>query len=422
MALQALACSNCGARLRVANTRLLTCEFCALSVVNPGFSPEAAATETPATKPVAPPAAAPAPATSPVPVAVAAPVAGPPNAGPRTTEELVGFIRGFLGLNDSLYYAPNIPPPKERNAREAYGTSMPAGEIFLAQFDGTVFGKGDDGFVLTPTFLAWSFMGSQVVPWRDISPDAVVVADDKINVLGQEVPLVPDEMVQPLAKLVRAIATMVRGPAAAPAPAPAKAAAVPAPAKAAAPKEDASWFVAIEGVQKGPLTTEQLRAMAASGDVNGGNYVWREGLAEWTPMSNIAELTPTKVASAKAAPTKLAPAKAGASKIASVKGPSAKIARSKVEEEEEETDGGWHVTVDDEELGPLSLEEVQQMFADGEIDAETLVWRDDLDDWTALEEVDELVEACAATRGSSTRPKRGAKSIQDGPQRMFKKR
>lgn len=443
MALEALACSNCGARLRVANTRLLTCEFCSLSVVNPGYTPEAATAPAPAAHaptPSAAPAHAPPAAAAP---AAAAPVATAPAASrsvPRTTEELVSFIRGFLKLNDSLYYAPGVPPTKEANARKAYGAAVPASETILALYDGTVFGAGDDGFILTPSLLAWNSFGIQVVPWRDIDPAAVQVVDDHVAVMGQQIPYSPDGMVDGMARLFREIASMARAPAAAPASAPAKvpvekvpakSAAVPAPAPAPAkpqgpsgPSASSQWFVAIDGAQKGPMGMADLKQLVSQGHITGETFVWCQEMTEWQPMSGVAYLS--SLASAGAAKIPSAPAKGpglgpkgpgvpakGPGAVAKVLGPSnprkglVKPMNQEVEEESDETE--WYLQVDDEEDGPYSLDDMVQMFADGDIDAETLVWCEGMDDWDALENVDELVEVCSAKRGGPG-PKKGGPS------------
>jgi predicted Zn finger-like uncharacterized protein len=48
----------------------------------------------------------------------------------------------------------------------------------------------------------------------------------------------------------------------------------------------------------------------------------------------------------------------------------------------------WHVVVDQDQVGPLSVADVQKRFRDGEIDAETYIWREGFADWLPINQVD----------------------------------
>lgn len=52
------------------------------------------------------------------------------------------------------------------------------------------------------------------------------------------------------------------------------------------------YFVGKNGQQTGPFSVEQLREMAASGQLNGTDLVWREGMAEWQPASTLPGVFP----------------------------------------------------------------------------------------------------------------------------------
>lgn len=45
------------------------------------------------------------------------------------------------------------------------------------------------------------------------------------------------------------------------------------------------WMYLKNGQQLGPVTEDQLKAMAAQGQLQPSDFVWREGLPEWIPMS-----------------------------------------------------------------------------------------------------------------------------------------
>lgn len=50
----------------------------------------------------------------------------------------------------------------------------------------------------------------------------------------------------------------------------------------------------------------------------------------------------------------------------------------------------WYVVINNEQVGPITPDEVAQYFQSGQIDAETFVWRDGLADWAPMYSVDEL--------------------------------
>lgn len=54
---------------------------------------------------------------------------------------------------------------------------------------------------------------------------------------------------------------------------------------AAAPR----WYLALDGVEAGPLTTSELSRTIIEGDVEPATPAWREGLGDWTSLSQLAE-------------------------------------------------------------------------------------------------------------------------------------
>lgn len=53
-----------------------------------------------------------------------------------------------------------------------------------------------------------------------------------------------------------------------------------------------SWFYAKHGKSEGPVEESELRAKIASGEIGPDNLVWRQGMAEWTPLGKVSELAP----------------------------------------------------------------------------------------------------------------------------------
>ena len=63
---------------------------------------------------------------------------------------------------------------------------------------------------------------------------------------------------------------------------------VPA-AAAAAPAATAVWHLAIGKDQKGPFTAAEVKDRARRGEINGDTFIWREGLGDWKPLSDVSE-------------------------------------------------------------------------------------------------------------------------------------
>src|SRR5262249_30407758 len=50
----------------------------------------------------------------------------------------------------------------------------------------------------------------------------------------------------------------------------------------------------------------------------------------------------------------------------------------------------WHLVIDREQVGPLTVTELAQKWTAGEIDVETYAWREGFDDWKRLGTIEEL--------------------------------
>ena len=51
-------------------------------------------------------------------------------------------------------------------------------------------------------------------------------------------------------------------------------------------------------------------------------------------------------------------------------------------------DAVWHLVINQDQVGPMTVAEVQQRFASGEIDGESFTWREGFADWLPLSQVD----------------------------------
>ncbi len=63
------------------------------------------------------------------------------------------------------------------------------------------------------------------------------------------------------------------------------------------------WYYAKNGAQSGPVSTEELRAKMAAGEIRGSEMVWREGMSEWKPASTVAELSQQAIHGGAAVPS-----------------------------------------------------------------------------------------------------------------------
>lgn len=52
------------------------------------------------------------------------------------------------------------------------------------------------------------------------------------------------------------------------------------------------WFYATSGQQNGPVSQEELMRLIGTGTVKASDLVWCEGMPNWTPAGEVAELTP----------------------------------------------------------------------------------------------------------------------------------
>jgi len=57
----------------------------------------------------------------------------------------------------------------------------------------------------------------------------------------------------------------------------------------------------------------------------------------------------------------------------------------------------WYAAVDEQQVGPMSLTNLQERYEEGEFDAETLVWKTGFDDWLPIFELQELSFLTAAS-------------------------
>ncbi len=58
------------------------------------------------------------------------------------------------------------------------------------------------------------------------------------------------------------------------------------------------WYVGRDGQKSGPYSPDQMRQMAASGQLQPADVVWKKGMADWVPATQVPGLLPPAVAPA----------------------------------------------------------------------------------------------------------------------------
>ncbi len=64
----------------------------------------------------------------------------------------------------------------------------------------------------------------------------------------------------------------------------------------------------------------------------------------------------------------------------------------------------WHVAINDVPVGPIRREDVARKLAAGQIDAESLAWREGMDDWAPIGQIPELMRFSTAPPGAPAVP------------------
>lgn len=116
-----------------------------------------------------------------------------------------------------------------------------------------------------------------------------------------------------------------------------------------------AWYYESGGERRGPVSEEQVQAIAGSGALSGSSLVWRSGWPDWLPLH------------ATALRDLVTPAPGG-----TTAGPG-------------DAGNTWHYEWGGQRLGPFTAAEIQGSIAKGTLTRGSLVWRAGLDAWTPVE-------------------------------------
>ena len=139
------------------------------------------------------------------------------------------------------------------------------------------------------------------------------------------------------------------------------------------------FFVRIRGKVHGPYSVKQLSALRSQGRLSETDEVSLDGNT-WEPASTLEQLfrslknpSPQKSKVPNAEPNS-APA----------------VSTSTTSKPVRETSAVWHYSVNEEQLGPVTLNELRRMLDLGQLTLRDLVWRQGMSEWSTASEIKEL--------------------------------
>jgi hypothetical protein len=140
-----------------------------------------------------------------------------------------------------------------------------------------------------------------------------------------------------------------------------EAAATPAVAPAAQESAVAEerWHYEYQGERRGPVSSEEIAQLAASGQIQPNSLVWKRGMAEWSPAAQVEGLLPTESGSS---------------------------TQSAVQPGEP-----WYYGDGEQRHGPVSLDELKALASCGRLQPDHMVWDRGMAEWTTAAEVQGLI-------------------------------
>jgi hypothetical protein len=148
------------------------------------------------------------------------------------------------------------------------------------------------------------------------------------------------------------------------------------------------WFYYLRkrGVRSGRVWTSDLKDLAASGQLEPTDYVWKEGLRNWIEARKVKGLFPLRVRLGQI----LAPRQATGSALPP---PSSKNQPTLPESQR----AGWFYLVNDVQAGPVSTAKLRELAANGHLKPSDLIWREGIKDWIEARMVKDLFPAATTS-------------------------
>lgn len=175
----------------------------------------------------------------------------------------------------------------------------------------------------------------------------------------------------------------------------------------AAPVKEEAWYYVENGESKGPFTKNEFLDLIVSHTVQADTYVWTRGMKEWTHLNStplylesgldseqeasVLESVPAADTAAAAAELEEEPQTAPLSiepegeSVHETAEPLNSTAQNFESEHAEPRDAQeWYYAVNGRSYGPFSQSVMVGYIAQGVLNAESLVWKEDFTDWTRL--------------------------------------
>ena len=130
------------------------------------------------------------------------------------------------------------------------------------------------------------------------------------------------------------------------------------------------WHYEDQGERRGPVSIGELKQLATSGQIHPESLVWKRGMADWSPASEVDGLFPVQA-----------------------------------EPANDSTDL-WYYGDGEQRHGPVSMDELKAIASSGQLQQNHLVWKRGMAEWTVAAEVKELssVHGKPSLRSESSTP------------------
>ena len=150
------------------------------------------------------------------------------------------------------------------------------------------------------------------------------------------------------------------------------------------------WYYTKDGLQQGPIGTAALKDVAASGQIQPTDLVWKEGMANWTAAGNLKGLFPTlNPTSPSLQPPVVFTGQSPSSDASPGSAPCQvhNIAPMRVALPDPSVianEAPWYYALNGKRLGPVNNAGITHLLAQGAISNDSLVWREGFDNWTPI--------------------------------------
>jgi hypothetical protein len=160
------------------------------------------------------------------------------------------------------------------------------------------------------------------------------------------------------------------------------------------------WYIASGDAWVGPLAASDVYQKVVDQEISLAHFVWKPGQANWkricdieTFQTAVPALPPKGMQAAVKASSSASASSSGAAKKGPPPPPGAKSPKL------------WYLHYNDGQFGPFSGEDIRRFISVGKIHAKVHVWRDGMDSWDKLGEVEEFAAAFAEAKGAGAAKK-----------------